>query len=111
MTQQFPTLSRPNFFTLQEKAITKLRSRNLNNLWKPHRTGTAAAVTSETSTSPGSSSAPTLSTEASSVPSQRTPSGSQNRFSPLSSALDGSIQVDLDQQVSNDTSKITSHKQ
>ncbi|KAI0991761.1 hypothetical protein K3495_g16426 [Podosphaera aphanis] len=45
------------------------------------------------------------------VRTQRTPSASQNRFSALSSALDGSMEVDLDEQVSNNISNSTSHEQ
>ncbi|KAI0994781.1 hypothetical protein K3495_g13401 [Podosphaera aphanis] len=93
-----------------EKTIMELRSRNRNNLRKERR-AEAAAATSATSTSPGSSSAATLSTEAPSVPYKRTSFASQNSFTPLASAPDSSMDVDLHEQITINTSNSTCYEQ
>ncbi|KAI1003035.1 hypothetical protein K3495_g5168 [Podosphaera aphanis] len=94
-----------------EKVIIELRSRNRNNLRKERRAQAAAtAASSATPNSSGSSSALPLSTKAPSVPPQRSPAASQNRFTSRSLASDGSMEVDLDEQDTQNTAISTPHE-
>ncbi|KAI0998059.1 hypothetical protein K3495_g10130 [Podosphaera aphanis] len=94
-----------------EKTIAELRSHNRTNLRKERRAEAAAAVATASSTSDGSSSAPTPSSETSTPSSQRVPVANQNRFTSLTSASAGSMDIDPDEHITNLTSNTTSHGQ
>ncbi|KAI0997065.1 hypothetical protein K3495_g11123 [Podosphaera aphanis] len=93
-----------------EKTIADLRSRNRINLRKERRAEAAAAAATATATSDGGSDAPNPSTEASSS-SQHAPASTQNRFTSLTSASDGSMEIDLDEHVTSLASNSTSYEQ
>ncbi|KAI0993324.1 hypothetical protein K3495_g14860 [Podosphaera aphanis] len=91
-----------------EKTIAELQFRNRINLRKECRAkAAAAAAATATATSDGSSGAPNPSTEASSS-SKRAPASTQNRFTSLTSASDGSMEIDLDEHVTSLASNSTS---
>ncbi|KAI1001443.1 hypothetical protein K3495_g6754 [Podosphaera aphanis] len=71
----------------------------------------ATAASSATPNLSGSSSALPLFTEAPSVPPQRSSAASQNRFISRSLASDGSMEVDLDEQGTQNTPISTPHEQ